>query len=529
MRSASGQLVAALRPSRGAPRRTDPLLPRSRPPRPSRIRALPPLPRGWSPRATRSLSGIQASISRPPLRDPPRRGVPSGRSFQNSPPGRGANFPIKVTGIRVRRSLESPATLRLRSGASDDRELGGKGPAAPSGAPGAEAGRRPEEPPGFGREGGAGPGGGRRRPVTRRSAMAPAGPRPLPALPRRSLAVPLHVTKHPLPGPARSLCVSPSAGSFAANAAEPPTLPRPAPPDPAPPPPPPPPPPRPRAHLRLRRPPRPRPRPRPRPPPPPLPPPPRPRPRTPAPGSLCRTSSASSAAAAAILACAAKRVLWDGRDPAWGAAVGAPAPGTAPPESFRPPQARRRLSPRARNPLEGRRIRPNPPPKKLTVWCRVRQTEATLRARSVPASHAALYAPRRSSARGVGGGPPSASAPMCASGPGSASAQARRFPASALPAGPSAERELLGRRLVLDELPPGLLTSGCPPPAALGGLLRTEVERSHLPLGGLPRQPRPGTRPKVPWLPKAKPSREPKPRPWDVAKKSHLKKNLRVI
>lgn len=54
------------------------------------------------------------------------------------------------------------------------------------------------------------------------------------------------------------------------------------------------------AHLRLRRPPRP-----PRPPP----------PRTRGPGSLCSTNSASSAAAA-ILACAAKRVLLDGWDPA---------------------------------------------------------------------------------------------------------------------------------------------------------------------------------------------------------------------
>ncbi|XP_068949935.1 uncharacterized protein [Petaurus breviceps papuanus] len=286
----------------------------------------------------------------------PHKGAsPPGEVSKTPPLGREANFPTKVTGIRVRRRPESPATLRLRSGAADHWQLGGRAPPALSGARDPETGHRPEEPPRLSRERGEDPGGGR-RPVIRRSAMAPARPQPHPSLPRRSLAAPLHVTEHPFPGPARPGPARPASVPLSA-AAEPPPLPRPAPPDPAPPPPPP----RPRAHLRLRRPPRPR--PRPRPPPPPLPPPlpPRPRPRTPAPGSLCRTSSASSAAAAAILACAAKRVLWDGRDPAWGAAVGAPASGTAPPESFRPPQARRRLSPRARNPLEGQRIGPNPP------------------------------------------------------------------------------------------------------------------------------------------------------------------------
>ncbi|XP_027700401.1 uncharacterized protein LOC114029682, partial [Vombatus ursinus] len=197
---------------------------------------------------------------RGPLSGTPTKRCPLREKFPKLPPGRRANFPTKVTGIRVRPSPESPATLQLRSGASDDPELGGRAPRLPRVPEAQRPGtglRSPPPPQGKGR----GPGGGRRRrrPVTRSSAMAPAGPRPLPALPRHSLAAPLHVTKHP---PPRSGPVRP--GTFVSARPlvrsqrpppSPPTLPRPAPPDPAPPSPPP----RPRAHLRLRRPPRPRP------------------------------------------------------------------------------------------------------------------------------------------------------------------------------------------------------------------------------------------------------------------------------
>lgn len=63
-------------------------------------------------------------------------------------------------------------------------------------------------------------------------------------------------------------------------------------------------------------------------------------------------------------------------------------PQLLPPPSVPPPP-----QPRGPKPT---RVRANPTklPLKLTVWCRVRQTGATLGARGVPASHAALYATR---------------------------------------------------------------------------------------------------------------------------------------
>lgn len=90
-------------------------------------------------------------------------------------------------------------------------------------------------------------------------------------------------------------------------------------------------------------------------------------------------------------------------------------PQLLPPPSVPPP-------PQPRGPKPTRvRVNPTKLPLKLTVWCRVRQTGATLGARGVPASHAALYATRLQRAPSAPRFSPPARVPT---------AQARGFPAS---------------------------------------------------------------------------------------------------
>lgn len=80
-----------------------------------------------------------------------------------------------------------------------------------------------------------------------------------------------------------------------------------------------------------------------------------------------------------------------------GPSLGRSSPGSSAegrvPQLLPPPSGPPPPQPRGPKPT---RVPANPTklPLKLTVWCRVRQTGATLGARGVPASHAALYATR---------------------------------------------------------------------------------------------------------------------------------------
>lgn len=82
-----------------------------------------------------------------------------------------------------------------------------------------------------------------------------------------------------------------------------------------------------------------------------------------------------------------------------GASLGRSSPGPSaagrvPPQLLPPPSVPPPPQPGRAEPSRGLGAADGIRPPKLTVWCRVRQTGATLGARGVPASHAALYATR---------------------------------------------------------------------------------------------------------------------------------------
>lgn len=122
-----------------------------------------------------------------------------------------------------------------------------------------------------------------------------------------------------------------------------------------------------------------------------------------------------------------------GRSSPGPSAAGRVPPQLLPPPSVPSPPEPGRPTPGREGRGGGARLNPTrEDPPKLTVWCRVRQTGATLGARGVPASHAALYAATRLQR------PPSA--PRFSPPASVPTAQARGFPASAWPRAAGGDR-----------------------------------------------------------------------------------------